>query len=120
MYYTLDDDVLWLEISMDDLEEVEISDGLTNLFDCVGCTRFTQPCFFLNDFVELSWWTDLKQQVNVVFVMEEAIEFDDVGVVQEHLDLEFSRQLVQDILLFDDFFGDCFHGAYEACEFVSS
>ena len=53
----------------------------------------------LQVFIKLALWTILKDQVDLVFVKEEAIELHDVWMSQVALDLNFTTQLVCDVTL---------------------
>lgn len=46
------------------------------------------------DVVELPVATQLEQRVEVHLVVEETVDIDDVGVVEEGLDLELSDELL--------------------------
>jgi len=47
----------------------------------------------------LSTHGNLEDYVDVLLVFEEAIHFDDVGMVQVHLDFDFSDELLNNFLL---------------------
>jgi hypothetical protein len=104
---------------MYNLIAVQVSHRLTDLLYTVRCRSLAQSLLIFDDFVELPRRAQLKQQIDIVFVVEKAVELDDVGVVQVHLDLQLPGQLVQDVLFFYYVFGDGFECADKTCGFVS-
>lgn len=49
----LDDDVLGLDVSVDDLEGVQITDSLANLLNYVRGSILRKPSFFFENLIEL-------------------------------------------------------------------
>ena len=58
--------------------------------------------------------------MDVFLIVEEAVEFDDVGMVEVHLDLYLTNEGDLEVLLFDDPLGDGFYGADETSGTVAS
>ena len=65
--------------------------------------------------VELSSGSHFEDDVDVVGVVEAAVHLDDVGVVEEHLDLDLSGELVRDLLLPQQTLLDDLERADEVC-----
>lgn len=49
--------------------------------------------------VELSAKGHFEDDVDVLFVVKQTVHFDDVGVVEEDLDFDFSDELLNNVLL---------------------
>lgn len=49
---------------------------------------------------ELSSCSDFQNDVDVGFIIEISVHFDDVRVVEVHLDLQLSDELLDDVLVF--------------------
>ena len=65
--------------------------------------------------VQLSSGSYFQDDVDVVGVVEAAVHLDDVGVVEEHLDLHLSGELVGDLLLPQQTLLDDLQRADEVC-----
>ena len=52
--------------------------------------------------VKLPAGADLQNDVNIALVVEVAVHFDDVGVVEVHLDFELSYKLLGDLLFLEE------------------
>ena len=64
--------------------------------------------------VELTSSAYFQDDVDVCFIMEEAVHLDDVGMVQKLLNLQLSRELLDDFFLHYDLLLDHLQGADEA------
>ena len=64
--------------------------------------------------VELPSGADLQNDVDVSDVVKAAVHLDDVGVVEEHLDLHLPYELLSDLLLVQQLLLDHLQGANEA------
>ncbi len=63
--------------------------------------------------VELPSRAYLQDDVDVELVVEAAVHLDDVGMVQEHLDLHLPRKLVSYLLLMQQLLLDHLQSAHE-------
>jgi hypothetical protein len=52
--------------------------------------------------VKLPAGADLQNDVNIALIVEVAVHFDDVGVVEVHLDFELSYKLLSDLLFLEE------------------
>ena len=95
----MDDDVLGFYISVNDTIGVQLLDSRADLLHDVCSLEFGHGLTPLQLLVELSSRRKLKNQVDMVLVIEESEHLDDVGVVQELLDLDFPCELVDNFLL---------------------
>ena len=90
---------------MDDLVFVHVVQGPADLADDVPGHVLGDSPPLLEVAVELARYAELHGQVDEGIVREEAVHLDDVGVVQEHLDLylpqQLDRQLAVDLGLLD-------------------
>lgn len=98
---------------MDYVIGVQLVDRLTNLPHDAGHLVLRHRLVLLQLFEELPARTHLQDNVDVNGVVEEAVHADDVGVVQEALDLELSDKLLGDLLLEQQPLLDYLQGADE-------
>jgi hypothetical protein len=93
------DDVLGLEVAVDDLALVHVVQRAADLLhDHLG-HLLGQLALLLQQRVELPRVAQFLHQVDVLLICEEGVEFHDVRVVQEGLDLDLSHQLDQQLRL---------------------
>ena len=78
---------------MDDLVFMHVVKGPAGLTDDVSGHIFRDSSSLLQKAIELSGNAQLHRQVDELLVREKAVHLYDVGVVQEHLDLDLSQQL---------------------------
>jgi len=87
------DNVFRFEIAMNDFVLVHVVQSSADLLHDILGHILWDFSLFLQEVVQLSWKAELKHQVDIVLVGEEGEHFDNVGVVQETLDLYLSHQL---------------------------
>lgn len=63
--------------------------------------------------IELSSRPHLQDNIDIDCVVEAAIHLDDIGMVEEHLDLDLSGKLIGDFLLMQQLLLDHLQSAYE-------
>jgi len=68
--------------------------------------------------VELTSCSDFQNNVNVCNIIKTSIHLDDVGMIEEHLNLDFSYELLCNLFLVKQFFLYYFKGTNEACIFL--
>ena len=72
---------------------------VTDLLHYEGYSGLCEGLSLLELMVELSPRADLKDNVDVEFVIETAVHLYDVWVVEEHLDLDLASKLIDYLLL---------------------
>lgn len=92
-------DVFGLYVAVDYSQRVDLVDRLTDLPHDERDPRLRQRLGFFELVVELPPCPHLQNNVYIGRVVETAVHLDDIGVVEEHLDLDLSRELVGDLLL---------------------
>lgn len=95
-------DILWFDIAMDYFEGVKIPNSLTYLLNDIGYGLFSKFPLFFDHFVKLSRSGEFHDQIDVELVMQHAIQFSDIGMIQAGLYLDFPDHLPNNILLDDD------------------
>ena len=66
-----------------------------NLRRCYGYLLLFEACLLsLDTFVESTFLHVFHHQVDVLNIVEEAVKFDDVGMIEEHLKLDFQDNLM--------------------------
>ncbi len=103
---------------MDDFEVVEVPHCLTYLLDGVGGRQFLQPRLLFYHLIKLSGRSQLQQQVNIVLIMEEPVKFDDIRVIQVHLNFELASELIKNSFLFNNILRNAFEGTDEPCRLM--
>lgn len=83
------DDVFWLEITVDDLIGMHVIQCSADLLDQEASHVFWHFAFLLQEVVELAREAELQSEVDVVFVGEESVHLDYIGVIEETLYLDF-------------------------------
>lgn len=68
--------------------------------------------------IQLSPCAHLEDNVNVFFIIEITIHFDDIGMIEKYLNFEFSDELLSNLLLQNKFFLDYFECTYELWAFL--
>ncbi len=99
--YKAVEEVLWLDVSVDDVLRVQIDQCITNLLDIVSCLllRETLIRLLLKLLVKLATRRVLQYKINLLLVPEEPIHAEHVLMSQVRLDLDFSTQLMLDVAL---------------------
>jgi hypothetical protein len=103
LYYSLVHHyVLRLYIAVDDLLGMEVTDGCAELAHDGSSFALGKGQVVLELFEELASHGYLQDDVDVLLVVEAAVELDDVGVAQEHLDLHLTDELLHNSLFKKD------------------
>ncbi len=92
---------------------MNLVDSLANLFHEKGDFGLGKARVLFQVMVQLSTCAHFQDDVNVLIIIKVAVHLDDVGVVEVHLDLEFSDELLGDLLFHQKFFLDDFQRANE-------
>ena len=95
------DDVLGLDVAVEYLVAVHESDGVEQVADDEGGGFLGEGLSAGDDVEELSVAAQLHDDVEVLVVAEVAVDLDDVGVVEEALDLQLPHELHQEVLPHD-------------------
>ena len=69
---------------------------------------------------ELPAHGNFKDDVDMLLIIEAAKELDDIGVVEEHLDLDLANELLFDALLYNECLLNGLQGHYKATVFLST
>jgi len=68
---------------------VKIFNSFSNLSDHQGSRFLWEGAFALEDVKELSIGSQFKEEIDMILVTEEIIDFNQVGMVQERLNFNF-------------------------------
>lgn len=77
--YSVDEDVLGLDVSVEDVAGVHVVDSLADLFDEGGNFGFLQ----ILELEQVSIWHVLLEKVDLLFVMEETVERRQIVMIHE-------------------------------------
>ena len=81
----MDNYVFWLDITVDNALRVNLVDCLTNLLHYRCNFHLSQWLHQFEVVQELSTRSHLKQNINIDLIIEKAVHFNYVGMVQKHL-----------------------------------
>ena len=88
--------ILRLYVPMDDILLMHVCQRLAQLQYIIGGPFLSESSFWLLfEFLEeFTAWSVFQDEVDLVFIVEKAMHFEDVFVLQMCLDLDFSPELV--------------------------
>lgn len=109
----MEDDVLRFDVSMYDPERMDLIDGIAHLLHDEGYPCLRQRLRLLELMVKLPSCSDLQNNVDVDCVVEAAIHLDDIRMIEEHLDLNLSGELICYLLFMQQLLLYYFKSAYE-------
>ena len=84
---------------MNDPQRVDFIDSIAHLLHYIGNSRLSHRLCLTQLVVQLPSRSDLQNDVDVSSIVKKAVHFDYVRMVQIVLDLQFSYELVNYILL---------------------
>ena len=103
----MEDNILGLQISVDNLVFVHIVQSFKCLLKDIFGQRFGYFAFLFQKIVQLPWVAQFEHQVHVLSIAEKGVHLDNVWMLQETLDLYFpdnlDQKLLVDVLLIDSF-----------------
>lgn len=111
------DDVLGLDVPVEDGVLVHVLECDADFVQFGRGLLERQGSVFFQVRIQRASLHELHQDVKMGPVVEEGVEFDDVGMVEEELDLDFLDELVEH--MFDAFLLDFLEGEEPARSFVS-
>ena len=86
--------VLWFNVAVDNLLGVQLPHRLADLPHVPCCLILLHRVTFLKQLEKLSAHAQLQDDVDVGHIVEVPIHFDDVGVIEEQLDLQLPYKLL--------------------------
>jgi hypothetical protein len=92
-------DILRFDVSVENFMPMHQRNGIEETADDKRRALLAQDCPGRHNVIELAVGAKFKQGIEVLFIREESIAFDDVGVVEERLNLYLPDELAQQILL---------------------
>jgi hypothetical protein len=104
---------------MDDVIPMQLADSIADLLHDESHSCFGHGLMFFEVFIELSICTEFEDDVDIDMIIKKPIHLDDVGMVDETLDFEFSDELLGDFLLLEQFLLDDFEGTDEVSLFLA-
>lgn len=107
--------VFWFDIAVDDLQRMYFVDGIADLLHDVGDLDLSHWFGFPQLMIELSSCPHFEDDVDVCFVVKEAVHLDDVWVVKIGLNLEFPDELLSDFLFLQQFLLDFLESTGKPC-----
>ena len=106
--------IFWFDVSVEDFVLVHAFYSLKEVLGNKG-SGLLRKIFVLGDnIVELAVRAEFEKSVEVSLIMEKTVNINDVGMIQEGLDLQLSNELLEDIILNYFFLLQHFHCHYEA------
>lgn len=87
-------DVLRLDVSVDDVFAVAVTDGFNHLLHIPSCPPFGEARVLLEKGVELSAGSDLQHEIDAVLVPKVIVQAENVRMPEMALNLNLSPELV--------------------------
>lgn len=84
---------------MDNFEWVDLVDRVTNLTHDEGNSGLGERLWFFELMVKLPTGSYFQNNIDIGCIIEAAVHFDDVGMVEEHLYFYLSYELVSNFFL---------------------
>lgn len=116
--YFMEEDVLGLDVTMDDVTVVHELDDMADLLDNPAHFLLSEPSLIAEAGVDVSAAAELEHEVEVFLIGEVGVELHDVGVVEVALDLDLADQLVYVLLGLEYLLGDLLERTQEAGGYV--
>merc|ERR1719174_1260016 len=88
------EDVLWLDVSMDDVLCVAVLNGLHHLFEIPSGPSLRKLTSALQKTIKLSSWSHLKHEVHSLLVMKETVKPENVHMPAMRLNFNLPSQLM--------------------------
>lgn len=102
----MEEDVLGLDVTMDDVAVVHELDGMADLLDNPAHFFLSEPSLAAEAGVYVSAAAELEHEVEVFLIGEVGVELHDIGVVEVALDLDLADKLVYVLLGLEYLLGD--------------
>ena len=105
-----DEEIFWLDISMDYVLRVEIDEGIGHLININGAPTFGKAAILRELLIHLTFSSELEHEEDAVLVVKVTVETKDVRVPEVLLNFDFASDLFLDPR-FDNFlFVEAFEG----------
>mmetsp|Transcript_7806 Transcript_7806/g.21406 ORF Transcript_7806/g.21406 Transcript_7806/m.21406 type:complete len:285 (-) Transcript_7806:15-869(-) len=114
-----DKDVLWLDISVDNVLPMAIQNGLHHLLEVPSGASLRETASILEESVQLTTWRHFQHEVYPALIMEEVVQPQNVHVSTVRLNFDFPSQLVLHTVLDELNLVQDFQSKYEACTAIS-
>lgn len=85
---------------MDDAMTVDKRDRFKDIADNIQYLRFLQNLLLLHQFQQMPSNTAFHHQVDVLLVVEESVQFDNIGMVKVHLNFYLPDERFFNVLFF--------------------
>ena len=79
--------VLWLQVSVDDIFIMHVPEPLDNLFSVVGHLLLRKACL-ASEIFEQTLLSQLKHQIDIELIMEITVHLQNIGML--HVGLQFN------------------------------
>ena len=101
-------DVLGFDVPVSDPSILKVLDGLSQVPDLFGCVLLWEFFELFQVVKKRALLQEFEHQVNVCFVVEDSVNFQDEGMSQVTLELDFEDELVDHFVRLNDLFFDLF------------
>ena len=103
-YVISEENVLWLDVTMDYALIVAIGNRSCNLMDIRRCSSLTESLSLLQVRIHISTWTVLQNHIHTLLVPKVAVHAQNVLVFQMGLNFNFTPDLILDTTSLHTFF----------------
>lgn len=116
--YIMKNNILRLNISVNNSQTMYVVYSIADLFHQKYHFGFLQRLRLFQIMVQLSSCTHFEDNVYVIVIIEITVHFDNIRVVEKHLNLEFSDELFSYLFFQNNFLFNHFKSAYEPSAFL--
>ena len=95
-YVISEENVLWLDVTMNYAHIMTIIDRSSDLSDIGRCSSFTESLARIQVLIHISTWTILQNHIHTLLVPKVAVHTQNVLVLQTGLDFNFTFNLLLD------------------------
>ena len=112
-YVISEENVLWLDVTMNYAHIMTIIDRSSDLSDIGRCSSFTESLARIQVLIHISTWTILQNHIHTLLVPKVAVHTQNVLVLQTGLDFNFTFNLLLDSTRIHQFLFNGFDGYNE-------
>lgn len=105
---------------MYDSQRVNFVDCLTYLFNVSSNFLFWHRLTSFEKMKQLSTSTNFQNDKNICLIIKVSVHFNNMRMIEEHLDFQLSNKLLYNLLIFQQLFFNHFYCTNKPCGFLSS
>ena len=112
-YVGSEENVLWLDVTMNHMHLVTVVNRSCNLTDVRRCSWFTESLELQQERVHISTWTVIQNEIYTLFILKATIQVKDVLVLKEIVKSDSQFNVLLDSTLLQLLLLNCLDGHNE-------